>query len=463
MNLQSFFSKCQITASKVWNNKYFLPLLFVFSVISLVTHTQLVGMFILLALTELLLIFCDDLMSIVCPVFCILLLSTEFYVDYTVLTPYIPYAVIPFGLALLFNLIYYCKPLVKGRFTKAMIAVSFALLFGGVGVIPVKEYFRPVSLYYTVGLGVGMLIIYLLILSRLQNDREYDRVERLADILYVAGLVASVIVLVFYIRNFDRFLENGSVLYYKPRNYIASVILMTMPASCLLVNRRRIHLLGFAAMCAALAFNGSRSGLLFGAMVGFVCGVYMCYLRKESLKQRRWYNWLFVAIVALLSYVAFKYIPVLYSSRLIDGNFISSSETRVSFIELGMRDFIENPINGIGIGNLKNVATFKAIIPGSIVFYHNVLIQVAGSMGIIGVMAYSLLFGERMRLIITNLHSPSVIFGFSYAAILAMSMTNPGIFCPFPEAGLLTLMFAVMEHESKVKKEIESLQMEETV
>lgn len=454
-----------MTADKVWNNKCFLPSLFIFSVISMVTHTQLVGMFILLALTELLLIFCDDLMSIVCPVFCVLLLSTEFYVDYTVLTPYIPYAVIPFGLALLFNLIYYRRPLVKGRFTKAMIAVSFALLFGGVGVISVEEYFRPISLYYTVGLGLGMLIIYLLILSRLQNEREYDRVERLADILYVAGLVASSIVLVFYIRNFDRFLENGSVLYYKPRNYIASVILMTMPASCLLVNRRRIHLLGFAAMCAALAFNGSRSGLLFGAMVGFVCGVYMCYLRKESLKQRRWYNWLFVAIVAFLSYVAFKYIPVLYSSRLIDGNFISSSETRVSFIELGIRDFIENSINGIGIGNLKNVATFKAIIPGSIVFYHNVLIQVAGSMGIIGIMAYSLLFGERMRLIISNLHSPSVIFGFSYAAILAMSMTNPGIFCPFPEAGLLTLMFAVMEHESKVQKEkeIESLQMEETV
>ncbi len=461
--MQSLFGKCQMTASKAWNSKYFLPGLFLFSVLSLITHTQLAGMFILLALTVLLLVFCDDLMSIVCPVFCVLLLSTEFYVDYTVLTPYVPYAVVPFALALLFNLIYYCKPLVKGRFTKAMLAVSFALVFGGVGIISKEEYFRPVSLYYMLGLGVAMLILYLLILSRLVNEREYNRTERLADIMYIAGLVASAIVLVFYIKNFQDFLEKGSVLYYKPRNYIASVILMTMPASCLLVNRRRIHLIGFAAMCAALLFNGSRSGLLFGAMVGFVCGVYMCYLRKDSLKQRRWYNWMFVAIVAVLSYVAFKYLPILYSSRLIDGNFISSSETRVSFIELGLRDFITYPISGIGIGNLKNVATFKAIIPGSIVFYHNVIIQVAGSMGIIGIMAYSLLFGERMRLIIQNLHSPSVIFGFSYAAILAMSMTNPGIFCPFPEAGLLTLMFAVMESEYNKQKEIESSILEETV
>ena len=38
-----------------------------------------------------------------------------------------------------------------------------------------------------------------------------------------------------------------------------------------------------------------------------------------------------------------------------------------------------------------------------------------------------------------------------------MSMTNPGIFCPFPEAGLLTLMFAIVEkEEEKYKMEEEN-------
>ena len=28
-----------------------------------------------------------------------------------------------------------------------------------------------------------------------------------------------------------------------------------------------------------------------------------------------------------------------------------------------------------------------------------------------------------------------------------MSLTNPGIFCPFPEAGLLLLIFALLENK----------------
>ena len=461
--LQSFFGKCQWAASRIWNDKCFLPILFVFSAIAIASGLQLTAMFVLVALSAFMLIFCDDLLSIAGPVFCILLLSIRFYVDYSVLKPYMWYAIIPFALALVFNLVYYRRPFVKGRFTAPMIAVAFALLFGGIGTIPKEEYFRPMSLYYSVGLGVGMLALYLIFISRLQNERQYDRIERLAEIMYVAGLIAAFTVLVFYIHNFDRFLEKGSVLYYKPRNYIASVILMALPSCCLLVNRKRIHLLGFVVMCTALCFNGSRSGLLFGAIIGFICGIYICYLRKESIKEHRWYNWVFLLAVGLLSYIGVKYLPVLYSSRLIDGNFISSSETRVSFIELGLKDFMDYPINGIGIGNMKNLDTFKAFIPGSIVFYHNVIIQVLGSMGTIGVMAYSWIFGERMRLIITNLRTPLIIFGFSYAAIFAMSMTNPGIFCPFPEAGLITLMFAVMEKESKKEnEEAVSELMEET-
>ena len=75
-------------------------------------------------------------------------------------------------------------------------------------------------------------------------------------------------------------------------------------------------------------------------------------------------------------------------------------------------------------------------------------------MGTIGVMAYCWLFGERMRLIVTNLHSKQIIFGFSYAGILAMSMTNPGIFCPFPEAALLIIMFSIAEKEAKRQNQI---------
>ncbi len=415
----------------------------------MILSLNLFGMLALVALCAVYLVFCDDLMSIVCPILCVLLLSVKFYTDYSALLAYAWYIAVPFVLGLIFNLFYYRTPIKLGRFTYPLIAVSFALLFGGVGTISTSDYFNPVSLYYTVGLGLCMLLLYILMTSRLENEREYNRIEKMAEILYTVGLLASSIIILFYIDNFRRFLEQGSVLFFKPRNYIASVLLMSISSCCLMVEKRRIHLIGFAVMCAALAFSGSRSGLLFGAMVGFVCGVYICYLRRESIAEHRWYNWMFLAIIALLCYVGVKYIPVLYSSRMVEGNLISASETRVSFIELGIKDFLLYPINGIGIGNMSHVKIFKAIIPGSIVFFHNAVIQVMASMGIVGIMAYSWLFGEKMRLIIKNMHSYSLIFGFSYAGIFAMSLTNPGLFCPFPEAALMLLMFAVMEKETK--------------
>lgn len=432
----------------MWNGRYYLPTLLLISLLSLALDAELTGMFILVALCVFLLVFCDDLLSIVCPVLCILLLSTEYYNDYTRLAPYAIWVAVPFFIALAFNIIRYRMPFVKGEFTYPLLAVSFALCLGGIGVIPAKEYFRAVSLYYTLGLGFLMLLLYFLALSRLKRERDYDRTQRLADILFVTGLVAAFVIFVFYAENIKRFLDSGSVLFFKPRNFVSSVLLMALPSSCLLINRRRIHIIGFALMCAALVLSGSRSGLIFGAMVGFVCMVYICYLRKDSIKQHPWYNWVFLASVAVLSYIAVRYIPELYASRMVEGSFISSSETRVSFLTLGVADFLENPINGVGLGNLRNLEIFKAIIPGSIVFYHNNVIQIAASMGLVGIMAYSWLFGQRIRMMVVNIRTPLIVFGFSYAGIFAMSLTNPGMFCPFPEAALLILMFAVTESES---------------
>lgn len=439
--------------SSFWNSVYFFPAILIVSAAALISDTQLLGMFVLMAVCFVLLLFCDDLLSIVCPVLCIFLLSTEYYTDYSKMLPEILYGAVPTVLALIFNIIRYRRPFLSGRFTRPLIAVSAALILGGVGVISVKEYFKPVSLYYMLGLGVLMLLLYFLCMSRLQNERGYDRTQRMADILYTAGIVAALVIFVFYASKWNKFIDEGTVLFFKPRNFVSSVLLMTLPASCLLINRRRIHIIGFALMCIALVMSGSRSGLLFGAAVGFVCLVYICYLRAESIKQHRWYNWAFLAVLVGISYLAIRYIPELYASRMVEGSFISTSETRVDFIRLGIADFLGNPVNGIGIGNTANIAVFKAIVPGSIVFYHNEIIQIIGSMGLIGVAAYSWIFGERIRMIVYNIRSPLVVFGFSYAGIFAMSMTNPGVFCPFPEAALLILLFALIESESAKYKQ----------
>ena len=443
--MKAFFTKGQAAADKMWNGRYYLPVLMLIAVAALLMDTNLECMFIYVLIACFFLIFSDDLMSIVAPVMFTLLVSVKYYRDITVLIDYMWYAIVPLALSLIFNLIYYRRPFAKGRFTWPLIAVSAALILGGCGSISVEDYFKPVSLYYTLGLGPAMLILYLLARSRLANERKYDRTERLAEILYAAGLIVVITIIVFYAANFEKFLERRSVLFYKPRNYATSVLLMCMPMCCLMVKRSNLHLIGMGLMYAAMILSGSRSGLLFGTMLLVICAVYIYVKNKDS---RRLYRCIALILAVPVCFFAVKYVPELYSSRLVNGNFISGDETRVAYIRLGTANFLSNPVFGIGIGNIKDIEVFKAIVPGCIVFYHNMVIQVISSMGILGIAAYGWHFIARAGLIWKNRRSECfAAYGFSYLGILLMSLTNPGIFCPFPEVGLLLLIFALLENK----------------
>ncbi len=446
------FEKLQKTADKFWNWKYFIHINILVAVTGLALNQALACMFLLLAETVFLLIFSDDLLSIACPLFAIFLTSTVYFKDYSVLAPYMWYAIVPFALALIFQLVHYRKPFVKGRYFYPMLAVSAALMLGGIGTISAKEYFQPFSLYYVLGLGLGMTAIYSICLSRFQNERQYDRVERLAAILYSAGILAVFVLFIFYAQNFSRFIAKGGVLFYKPRNYLCTVIFMAMPPCCRYIKKNNLHLLVMAAMFATLFMSGSRSGLLIGGIMIIICAVYVYATNKES---RKLYNILLIIVAVITVIVVFKFAPTvydyLYSYRAdeFDGKLISSNETRVKYIILGLQDFKAHPLFGIGLGNLAHKEVFKAFFTGCIIFYHNCVIQVIGSMGLVGIVAYLWLVSQRVKLMWQVRKTDMLVFVLSYIGIMLMSLVNPGIFCPFPEAGAVALMFALMEHEQK--------------
>lgn len=446
------FKKLQSKADSFWSWKYFLHINVLAAVIGLALDKALPCMFIILAEAIFLLIFCDDLMSIAFPVFAIFLTSTVYFKDYSVLAPYMWYAIIPFGTALIFQIVYYRKPFVKGRFFYPMLAVSAALVLGGIGTISAEEYFKPFSLYYTLGLGVGMTALYCIFVSRLQNERSYSRVERISDILYAAGILAVFVLAIFYMHNFQKFLNKGGVLFYKPRNYLCTVLLMAMPQSCRFIKKNNIHLLPLAAMYATMFMSGSRSGLLLGAIMLLICAAYVYATNKKS---RKFYNILLIIVAAITVVIAFKYAPKVYSylygyrASEFDGKLISSNETRVKYILLGLQDFKAHPLFGIGLGNMAHIKVFKAFFTGCIVFYHNCVIQVIGSMGLVGIAAYLWQTGARFKMAWQVRKTDMIVLVFAYIGMLMMSLVNPGIFCPFPNAAAITLIFAIMETEHK--------------
>ena len=62
-------------------------------------------------------------------------------------------------------------------------------------------------------------------------------------------------------------------------------------------------------------------------------------------------------------------------------------------------------------------------------------------MGLVGAVGYSWLFYDRVRLLWRKRSRTTMAFALSYFAMLLISMTNPGMFCPMPNALLMVAMF----------------------
>ena len=60
-----------------------------------------------------------------------------------------------------------CTVLRPGRCLRGLMAVSVAALLGGTGVMPMRERLSLLPLYYSLGLGLGMAALYLLLRSAL--------------------------------------------------------------------------------------------------------------------------------------------------------------------------------------------------------------------------------------------------------------------------------------------------------
>lgn len=439
------FIKLHTIADRFWNGRYFIPAVMALGLIGVVFGLNIAFMLTLAALVVFLLIFCDDLISIILPLMEIFLLAAKYFKDLTVLMDVLWYAIIPTAAAVLFHLMYYRKPFKGGRMLAPMLAVSAALLLGGVGSIPTGEYFMPISLYYVIGLGLLMTLFYCLAMGRLETERSYDRGEHLCKLLYAAGIFAAIVVFRFCLENLDRIIAKGGMVFYKPRNFLSSVMLMALPMACVYVKKNKLHLISMAVMYLGMVLTGSRSGLLFGSVMLLICGVYVYVTNK---KDRWFYNILLLIVSVPIVIALVKFVPQFFSARLAEGGgFISADETRVKFIKLGISDFLQNPIFGVGMGNQKNIAIFPGIFPGCIVFYHNAVIQVFAALGLAGVGAYGWQLAKRVKLCLALRKTDYAVYGLSYLAILLMSLTNPGIFCPFPEAALLVVMFAIMEKE----------------
>lgn len=178
-----------------------------------------------------------------------------------------------------------------------------------------------------------MLGVYVLFRSQLRERRTYNLQVRFAQIFCALGWGMVFVVAVTYAKNWQEFIESGSALYLSYRNFAATILLTTLPMPFYLAGLKKYHLLSAPVFMAALLLTGSRTALVFGAVLLVLCCV---YLVRTGVVSKWAMLGLTAAGAAALALFGMDAVKSLYEFRLSgSGHLISGDEDRWKLLAAG--------------------------------------------------------------------------------------------------------------------------------
>ncbi|MBR4286753.1 MAG: O-antigen ligase family protein [Clostridia bacterium] len=350
---------------------------------------------------------------------------------------------------IIFNLVVYRKKLsAKGSQFKPMMFVSFAVMMGGFGFISAKEYFAGSSIYHMLGMGFGMVIVYCYLYAKIDVTKKYSLIKQLTRIMVIVGVFATFMVIAHYLININLAIDKGGIFFIRWRNNISTILMITMPFTFLLGNKKPTAIvLGFLFFLAML-LSGSRGGMVFGAIELVMCIVmFVLYDKRRRLA--------YVIICVCVVFGLLIFLPQI--TKFLNNTFVrlfnvlndfliggEDTETRVRHYARGVEDFLNHPILGTGLGYMGNRDIFKNKA-GALCWYHCEPIQIAASFGILGIVAFVYQFIKRNMLIWKKATLFNMTVFLSYISLEMMSLVNPGILCPVPYLLLITLFLVIVE------------------
>lgn len=450
--------------SRFFLNRYFYLLLFCLAAVMIVTEKEVLGAFIFVTIICVALVLCEDVMATMLPFLLLCVFITNCYDSYDTFMPYI-WAVIPAAAAIIFHFTVYRRKMQIGNTFLGLVAVAVALILGGIGALPPADYFKPGVLFYTLGLGIGMVAAYLLLKPQLCVDRGYNVREKFISVLYIMGMLAVVMVLFFITEHTQYIQDNKTLPDWQPSNNISTMLMFALPCPFFYLYRNRIHLLSILTLYGAIILTGSRAGMLMGTIELFLC-IFIAAIWDRN--NRFTYVCIGIALIGL-GYMCGEFIME-FTARIDLSELIQEDESRFQLIFRARDLFLEYPVLGHGLGYQGNMDIYTPT-KGAMSWYHMMIPQVVASMGSVGILAYGFQFFLQARSTVLPLRKNKdteqrglvLTLVCCYLGVLLMSQVNPGLFCPLPYALLGVLIFALIDGDGgpwpvklKSKKKIDA-------
>lgn len=396
----------------------------------------------------------DDMIPMLLPLlllFCVSLLSTWTVDSLMWLFWFTP----PAAAALLYRFLRGVRDIRIGPSFWGLVAVSAAVTLGGLFSISAEEYFSGASLYHVLGLGVMTVLLYLIFKSNARVKRDYAIGDKIALAMYLMAIFLCFMVLRLLILHPDILSGEHSIAvmispYAIWRNNAAILVVMAIPFIFYYARRHHpIHLLSLLLVYLTVVISGSRGGLVIGAVQIVIC-LFLFVLREKRVRRCA----LIVALL-LLALVVLFHAPIAQfledNLRLTFDEDSLKSEVRYRYFLRAVEDFRSAPLFGKGLGYTGNADIYVPFMTSwQIYWYHSLLPQIIGSLGLFGLACYGYQFYVRLRTLYRMKKSIyTTAIAASYVGLLLYSQIDPGIFAPFPVAALAVLLLVLAEGQEE--------------
>ncbi len=419
---------------------YYPLSVFILAAIFYILKLEVVGAIVLVAIILFILITHRDTMPTLFPFLLVCVLPLRMYGSGEVWLKLLPLIAIVVP-CLIFHFVYYRPKFSLGKMFFPYLAVSVAITLGGLFVVSPKNYFSPTSLYYIVGLGFGMLGLYVLLNAHIATaEKKYDLTDNITKIMLWFGGFLTLMVLVHFIENIEITITNGELVSPQMSNNLSTNLLITMPFAFYYSKKCKYHTAMFmfgTLQYIAMIGTGSRGGILIGSIMFVLCVIYSMYINDKVDRK------FMVACVICLFIIGITFVIVKFDS-IIETLEIKQGEARLNLIRYAIRNFKNNPVFGVG---LAHQGYYYHPQQGGLYWYHSSPLQVIASMGVVGILSYGYQFVARLRMLSKKRNIFTACAMLSFFGLELMSVVNPGIFCPLPYALTMVIIFIVVEKE----------------
>ncbi len=411
-------------------------------------------------LEALILCVCDNIIASTPAFLFISVISIKCYNSFDVFIEYW-WLLFPLVFSLLFHFIVYKKEwhYEKGKLVLPYLLVSAAVTLGGLGKISFKEFFQGTFLFYTVGLGFGMLFIYILLSSCIHTSRDYSLRMRISYTMMAVGILCTFMVFHHYLLYIDTVIEEFRIIYMQWRNNVSTFLMLSMPFAFYISTRDKKHMYFYLGLAeyAAILLSGSRGGAMFGTIEIALCLIVLVYTDKKN----RTHNLAVISVAAIIGCTFARTILNFFMPTI--KRFFEGDSIREDNIRRAIADFKSNPVFGRGFGRTEMEQEGYIKKTMAVNWYHSSPFQIIGSFGVLGVGTFAYQFYVRFKLLFEKTTHFNLTVFISFLGLTMMSTVNPGEFCPIPYGFIITMFFVICEKCNAATKRLNGDETEENL